>query len=203
MNAAQKIVMIVGSGFAGLGLLFMLMFGAMEASRGGEELVVAVCIPGVFLLVGVGMMAGVWIGMRGKRQIRKKGTKYAAKIYGYVKNTAYTVNGVFTVNTKVHYFDNRGIEREAILPTGFATGSDEYPIGMTIDIYEYNGKYAFDPQSVRNEVLPRENELMDNKPIEPDKLQLQAVQCPSCGASFQAAAGYSNKCPYCGNYWNV
>ena len=30
-----------------------------------------------------------------------------------------------------------------------------------------------------------------------------ALTCPNCGASFQAAAGYSSKCPYCGGYLNV
>ena len=113
------------------------------------------------------------------------------------------LNGTFTLNVKVHYFDKAHIEREAILPTGFARGSNLYPIGMTIDIYEYRGKFGFDPKSVRAEILPGEEELMDDKPVNPDQVQLVAVTCPNCGSSFQAATGYSSKCPYCGSYLNV
>ena len=29
------------------------------------------------------------------------------------------------------------------------------------------------------------------------------VSCRSCGASYQAAAGYTGRCPYCGSYQNV
>ena len=75
--------------------------------------------------------------------------------------------------------------------------------GLTIDIFEYNGKYGYDPDSVRDERLPGEEELMDDKPVAPDKLRLVAVRCPNCGSSFRAATGYSSKCPYCGNYLNV
>ena len=32
---------------------------------------------------------------------------------------------------------------------------------------------------------------------------MTAVQCPNCGASYQAAAGYTGRCPYCGSYHNV
>ena len=139
----------------------------------------------------------------GKKKIEKQGRRFPAKIYGYVDNTSYTVNNSYTVNVKVHYFDERHVEREAILPTGFPQGSGMYPIGMTIDIFEYQGKFSYDPNSVRNEVLPGEDELMDDKPVAPDKLQLVAVTCPNCGSNFQAATGYSSKCPYCGGYINV
>ncbi len=78
-----------------------------------------------------------------------------------------------------------------------------FPIGMTIDIYEYNGKYSYDPASVRGERLRREEELMDNKPIDPEQLHLIAVRCSNCGASYKAATGYASRCPYCGGYQNV
>ena len=74
---------------------------------------------------------------------------------------------------------------------------------MTITIYEYQGKFNFDPASVRDEVIPGEAELMDDKPLEPEKLKMVAVTCKNCGASYQAATGYSSRCPYCGGYQNV
>ena len=107
------------------------------------------------------------------------------------------------MDTIVHYFDSYHVEREAIIPTGFTRGAGMYPIGLTIDIFEYNGKYGYDPDSVRDERLPGEEELMDDKPVAPDQLRLVAVRCPNCGSSFRAATGYSSKCPYCGNYLNV
>ena len=56
---------------------------------------------------------------------------------------------------------------------------------------------------IRDEILPGEQELMDDKPVDPSKLRMTAVQCPNCGASYQAAAGYTGRCPYCGSYHNV
>ena len=122
---------------------------------------------------------------------------------GVIKNTAYMVNGRFPVNVIVHYFDKNQIEREAVIPTAFEKGASTYPIGMTMDIYEYQGKYGWDPDSVRDEILSGEQELMDDKPVDPSKLRMTAVQCPNCGASYQAAAGYTGRCPYCGSYHNV
>ena len=113
------------------------------------------------------------------------------------------VNGRFPVNVIVHYFDKNQIEREAVIPTAFEKGASTYPIGMTMDIYEYQGKYGWDPDSVRDEILSGEQELMDDKPVDPYKLRMTAVQCPNCGASYQAAAGYTGRCPYCGSYHNV
>ena len=137
------------------------------------------------------------------RLIIKKGTKHAAKIYGYVKNTSYTVNDHFTNDTKVRFFDSHGIIKEAVIPTGFADGAETYPIGMTMDIYEYKGKFNFDAASVRNERLYREEELMDDKPVDPAKLRMVAVKCNNCGASFKAADGYAAKCPYCDGFINA
>ena len=90
-----------------------------------------------------------------------------------------------------------------ILPTSFCQGASQYPLGMTIDILEYQRKYEYDPSSVRYEILPGEQELMDNKPVEPSLLHMISVICPNCGASYKKAAGYAEKCPYCGRYQNT
>lgn len=197
MNTAQKILTIMGLGYVGLGGVISIVF----ISIGGMG--PFVLIPLLFVVLGAAFIIGVYITIANKKKIAKLGKKYSAKIYGYVENTSYTVNGAYTMNTKVHFFDDNGIEREVILPTSFSRGSDTYPIGMTIDIFEYNGKYSYDPKSVRDEILPREYELMDDKPVEPEKTSLTSVICNCCGASYQAAKGYSNKCPYCGNYHNA
>ena len=202
MNAAQKILLIMGIFYVVIGgtiaLAFLGFGGAVGLNAGGF-----IAIPLLFVVLGIAFIAGVLMSVSKKKKITKQGRHYLAKIYSYVNNTSYMVNGQYTVNVKVHYFDENHVEREAILPTSFPKGSNMYPIGMTIDIFEYQGQYGFDPKSVRNEVLPGEIELMDDKPVSPEQIHLVAVRCPSCGSSFQAAAGYASKCPYCGSYLNV
>ena len=74
---------------------------------------------------------------------------------------------------------------------------------MTIDIYEYGGKIAYDKNSVRSETILKEEELMDNMPLDTTGLEVVAVECRSCGASFCATKGYVSKCPYCGKLINA
>lgn len=197
MNIAQKILMIMGVSYIVIGGVITV------ALAGSGQAGLFIVIPLFFVVLGIAFVCGVLISIVKKKKISKLGRKYPAKIYGYVNNGSYKVNGCYTMNTKVHDFDENGVEREAVLPTAFAKGANMYPIGMTIDIFEYQGKYDFDPQSVRNEILPRENELMDDKPIEPEKMTIVAASCQNCGATYQAAKGYSNKCPYCGSYHTV
>ncbi len=156
--------------------------------------------PASFMLVGLGVLCYAFRLIGRKKEVKKKGTKYKAKIYGYVEDTSFTLNNAYTVNLKVHYFDRSHIEREAILAANFPKNSDIYGIGMTVDIYEYKGLYDYDKNSVRIERLEGEEELMDNKPIAPQEQSNAAIRCPNCGASFNAVKGYSNKCPYCGGY---
>ena len=182
MNAAHKIVVLVGSIFLAVGVFVGIIF-AIVAEPGKFPLAM-LSLPGSFLLIGGGM-------------------DIVVAILVHTENTSVRVNNTYMMDTIVHYFDSYHVEREAIIPTGFTRGAGMYPIGLTIDIFEYNGKYGYDPDSVRDERLPGEEELMDDKPVAPDKLRLVAVRCPNCGSSFRAATGYSSKCPYCGNYLNV
>lgn len=196
LNPLQKIFLIMGIGYIALGSAIFFTFLAVGT-------ITMALIPLLFMVAGAVFVAVVLYGLHKKKNIIRHGTKYPAKIYGYVENTSYTVNGNFTMNVKARYFDKNHVEREAILPTSFTQGSSQYPIGMTIDIYEYRGEFGFDELSVRNEVLPGEPELMDDKLMDPSKVKMVAIVCPNCGASFQAAKGYSNKCPYCESYYNA
>ncbi len=197
MSGIQKILVIMGAAYIAIGGFVSVVLAVIGVSW------VFVAIPIFFAVLGISFILGVVVSISGRKKIVKKGHRYAAKIYSYVDNTTYTVNGQFTVNIKVHYFDKNHVEREAIIPTAFEKGSGIYPIGMTIDIFEYQGRFDFDSSSVRNETLPDEAELMDDKPVSPEQLRLIAVSCPNCGSNFQAAAGYSSKCPYCGGYVNT
>lgn len=201
MNIAQKIILAMGAFYVLIGgtisIVFVSTLGALQGGYG------FLAIPMLFVVLGIAFIIGALIPEFRKGRIRKRGTRYPAKIYGYVENTSYRVNGRFPINVKVHYFDRNGIEREAVLPASVSKGDSTYPIGMTIDIFEYHGKYGFDPNSVRNEILPREEELMDDKPVDPSKVRMVAVSCKSCGASYQAAEGYTGRCPYCGSYQNA
>ena len=184
-----------------MGVAYIAIGGVLTICFAGAGAFVA--IPLFFCVLGIVFVVAVLVSMAQKKKIVTHGRKYAAKIYSYVDNTAYVVNGSYTVNVKVHYFDENHVEREAVIPTAFEKGSGMYPIGMTIDIFAYHGKFGYDPDSVRNEILEGEAELMDDKPVSPDQVKLIAVNCPNCGASFQATAGYSARCPYCGGYQNV
>ena len=181
MNVAQKIIAIVGAFYVLIGGAISIVFlFAFWGTPGGLGFL---AIPMLFVILGIAFIIGTLIPEFKKNSIKK--------------------NGRFPINVKVHYFDKKGIEREAVLPAGMSKGSGEYPIGMTMDIYEYRGKYSFDPKSVRDEILPGEAELMDDKPVDPSRIKMTAVSCRSCGASYQAAAGYTGRCPYCGSYQDV
>ncbi len=44
---------------------------------------------------------------------------------------------------------------------------------------------------------------MDNKPVNTADMEVVAMECKSCGASFCATKGYVSKCPYCGKLINA
>ncbi len=197
MNLLRNVILILGTSFFFMGAIIMTVFIA----TGGIG--AFILIPALFAVIGiVFLVVGIKMFIADKK-IKSKGTKYKAKIYSYVDNTSVVVNGTFTINCKVHFWDKNGIEKEAVIPTGFSRGSNEYPIGMTIDIYEYEGRYDFDKHSVRSEVLDREDELMDDKPVDRAEVRMVAISCQSCGITYEAVAGYSASCPYCGHHINA
>lgn len=197
MRIAENILLILGAAYTAIGGLITIIFASTMDGAG-----VFLAIPLFFVLLGVIFIIAVLTVRNKRNMVIKKGKKYAAKIYGYKKNTSYKVNGAFPTDTTVHYFDENGIEREVTLPTG-ASASALMPVGMTIDIYEYRGKYNYDEKSLRNEILPGEKELMDDLPVNPSMVKTIAIDCPNCGASITAAEGYASKCPYCDGYINA
>ena len=197
---------------------FSTLFGSIFTAVGGILItagVIALCCgAGLFGLIPLGMslvFGGIGIGFlvavgRNKakaRDIAKNGIKFTGKIHSYLEDHSVVYNGGYLYNTRVHYFDRNMVEREAILTTKFTRGSSDFPIGATIDIIEYQGKYTWVPGSVRFETISGEAELMDNKPLDPTKINMIAVMCNNCGVSFSAAQGYVAKCPYCGAAHNT
>ncbi len=196
------IFILMGSIFLAVGSIVTAVFAAVSRIVDGF-FGAFILIPFLFVILGiVFLIAGIKMKLD-RRQISLKGKRYPAKVYGYVEDTSFVMNGAFTINIKVHFFDEYGVEREAVIPTNFARNSNMYGIGMTIDIFEYQGKYDWDKDSLRYEILQGEEELMDDKPIEPENQNLVAVRCSNCGVTFQAVKGYSNRCPYCNSYLNV
>ena len=112
------------------------------------------------------------------------------------------INDTYPINTKVRYFDEYNTEREVIVPTGFLRGSGDFPIGATIDIIVLGLDCTWVKNSVRYEHIDREEELMDNKPLDPALREVVAVTCNHCAATFMATKGYVSICPYCGNQIN-
>lgn len=115
MTFAQKLLMIIGIIFTSVGAFILALTLGLNLFL--HEGALFMILPIAFLTTDLGFIIGVLIGVRKKSNIRKRGTRYAAKIYGYVQNTSYVVNGRYPLNTVVHYFDNYHIEREAILPS--------------------------------------------------------------------------------------
>ena len=109
MNAAHKIVVLVGSIFLAVGVFVGIIF-AIVAEPGKFPLAM-LSQPGGFLLIGGGMDIVVAILVHNKKMIVKKGVKYPAKIYGYTENTSVKVNNTYMMDTIVHYFDSYHVER--------------------------------------------------------------------------------------------
>ena len=184
MKAAYKVLLLVGSIFAFVGVCILVPFIAnINVFKG------MVAIPAFFVLLGIGFMIPAFVQSRNNKIIVANGKRRTATICDYVEDTSATVNGAYPVNTLVRYFDDYGRECETVLETGFLRGSNAYPLGMTLDIYEYNGKISWDKASVRSEEIPAEAEVT-------------AMECRSCGASFCATKGFVSKCPYCGRVIN-
>lgn len=203
MSEDEKFFRLFGSIFFSVGVLMtsiglgiLILF--FEWFSGGICLLLGI----VFGAVGGGILITQFKNAAKRKNIIKYGQRYTGKIYGYIDDKRGTMNGDFLVNIKVHYFDQFGTEREAIIPTGFTKGNGDYPIGATIDIIALDTSYTWVEGSVRFETIPGENELMDNKPIDPSKMNFIAVNCPKCGASFSATRGYVSRCPYCNNATN-
>lgn len=200
MGNGNKILLIVGSSVFFGCTMMAILFGSISIVT--EEGFMTP-IPVMFAIAGLVMTICAIRNMIQARNTLKKGKKYQAKIFGYIENKSYMVNNSYPINVKARYIDPSGNVRETILNTSFASGSDSYPIGYTIDIFEYKGRFAFDKSSVRDQYVPREEELMDNKPLDPSKFSFIAVTCPNCGSSFNAKAGFANNCPYCGSAINA
>lgn len=203
MNDSQKFQTLFGGIFFGVGVILLFAGIIVIALGGGIGGIIPLGMSLIFGGIGAGFLIHSYRTSIRMKKILKAGTRYIGKIHSYIENKSVVVNGDYLLNTKVHYFDNNGIEREAVINTMFIKGSSDFPIGATIDIVEYKGKYSWVPGSVRYEIIPREAELMDNKPIDPTMVNMIAIICPGCGVSFSTAQGYVARCPYCGGAINT
>lgn len=202
-TSSEKLIKLVGGIFFAVGILLVVVgifVLAISGSLfgGGIPLLIGV----VYTILGGGMLLSNFKKSMNRKKIMGNGVHYFGKIYGYVEDKSHTMNNDYTVHIKVRYFDEMNVEREAVIPTGFTKGSGDYPIGATIEIVSLGASYTWVPGSVSFGTLPREDELMDDKPIDPSLVTMIGVSCPSCGASFSASRGYMSKCPYCGNSIN-
>ena len=204
-------VVTVGDGIATIYGIDHAMYGEIVTFENGLKGMVQDIQKDEIGCILFGSDTGIKEGTKVARTKKKAGIPVGDKFIGRVINAlGAPIDGAGEIEAD----DYRPIENEAPgiidrksvsvpMETGILSIDSMFPIGMTIDIYEYNGKYSYDPASVRGERLRREEELMDNKPIDPEQLHLIAVRCSNCGASYKAATGYASRCPYCGGYQNV
>lgn len=193
-------ILIFGAIFSAIGI--MIFFSGINFLISGDEAAVDMIYSSI-VFGGLGGVPSAIILRKRKRikDILNHGKQFSGKIHSYVEDKSCYVNGDYRININVHYFNEMGIEREIIVPTGFMRGSNEFPIGATIDIKVWGNKCTWVKGSVRWDELYREDELMDDKPIDWHKDNV-AVSCGGCGASFSAAKGYMTVCPYCGTKIN-
>lgn len=201
----EKVIKLLGSIFLAVGgtcLLFGLAI-LLFIRDGNIAFGVLGLLCFIFSCIGGGMLLGASAVNRRSKRIIKNGTRYTGKIYSYIEDQSVLINNAYPINIVVHYFDKEGIEREVTIPTKFTKGSESFPIGATIDFVIYKSSSAWIKDSVRFDHIDREEELMDNKPLNPTKLNLIAVTCPTCSASYKAAQGFAATCPYCGHSVNL
>ncbi len=192
MKTVYKILILVGAIFALVGALLTFIFLASRDVFGLWAL-----SPLIFVVLGLCFIIPGIIDFKRTRNILNNGKRIPAKICGYVEDKNVVINGGYAVNTIVRYFDSYRRVKETVIETGFQHGSNAYPIGMTVDLYEYDGKISWDRDSVRQETIFDEKELMGGIEDNSDG-EVIAVECPKCGASFCATKGFANRCPYCG-----
>ena len=198
MNEQDKFAVLIGGVFFPTGA-FVIVMGALLLHSGNEieACMVVFFLGAIFCCLGGGVLLTQMKKANKRKKVATEGIIYTGKIYGYVEDKTCTINDSFPINTKVRYFDEDGKEREVIIKTGFLKGNGDFPIGATIDIKVLGVSTTWVPGSVRYEHISREEELMDDKPIN-QVMNMTAVVCDCCGASFTAAKGYVSKCPYCG-----
>lgn len=199
MNESEKFNLLFGGIFGGIGVVLTVTSVVLFILREWFPAGVCTLLAVVFGAIGAGFLIALLKTLRKRKRVDKNGKSYTGKIYGYVEDKSFTMNGDYLVNTQVRYFDEEGTEREALIQTRFVKGTGDYPIGATIDIKQLGNEYSWDKNSVRYETIDREDELMDNKPLDPKLINMVAVECKKCGAGFTAAKGYVCTCPYCGN----
>ena len=196
MNA-NKFLKWMGLLFVGLGAVMgigMLVGGAM--AREGLLIGIGVMFLAVFCGVG-GLLAKIGIStLRREQDIAEQGTAVMGKIFDYVPDYQYTVNGSPTLSLIVRYKQD-GIIRQATVRTG-QPDTAEFPRGATVTISILNGEAVLIPGSISDTKLPDEENLL-NPDIDPEKIHASiGAACPACGANLTVPVGMSAICPYCG-----
>ena len=132
MSESEKFLRMFGLIFLSAGVLMIcigigILYNSGDLIGGGVPLLIGV----IFAAIGGGIFGAQLKRGAERKKILAEGTRFTGKIYGYVEDKSCTMNGDFLINIKVRYFDKRGIEREAVIPTGFTRGSGDFPIGAT------------------------------------------------------------------------
>ena len=144
MKTVYKILILVGAIFALVGAMLTFIFLVNRDVFGLWSL-----FPLFFVALGLCFIIPGIIDVTRTRKIIKNGKRIPAKICGYVEDKSVVINGGYAVNTVVRYFDSYRRVKETVVETGFQHGSNAYPIGMTVDLYEYNGKISWDRERMR------------------------------------------------------
>lgn len=159
--SANKIFYVIGLIFTIIGLS-ILAIGITMCVVLSEVLILIIMggIGVVFAIIGIVFLSVVAAARKNDAKIRNNGKKYAAKIIGFEVDPYYTINDQHPFNTQVAYYDDIGNIGRGLLKTRVTAGDRRYNIGDTVDIYVFEGKFTWNPDSVRKEMLSGEDALL-------------------------------------------
>lgn len=181
--------------FLGIIITFILIAAGLQT---GRKMLIFMALFLALLFCGIGGFLAS-LGIRELKRIdviNKEGMVYMGKIFKLVPDHQMMINGASTLSLIVRYKDS-GIIKEATVRTGEA---DEalFPVGSTVSINILDSEASLVPNSVTDQKLPDEENLM-NPDLDPKGTKSSAgVSCPGCGANLMVPYGMAAICPYCG-----
>lgn len=126
------ILFLMGGMFFTIGMVMTILFASTSGIFRESGIGVFVLIPLLFALIGAVMLVIAFRQMIRKMEVRSKGTRYPAKVYGYVDDSSFVVNGQYTVNTKVRFFDvNHYVREEELMDNRPVVPEEMKLVGVT------------------------------------------------------------------------
>lgn len=177
------------SSFVIAGIAVWVFFGSQQnQNQHGFLLIWTLIFAGVPLISIVSILRTI----KKRADALRLGTRYQAKIVGYAFDYAMRVSGQSARDIVVAFIKDGKRYQRAISTKMF--NRTRFPIGATVDIYEYKGEYLIGSEAY-DERIPRETELMGNT----SRLEQNGVSNPPAKEDIWGTV----VCPHCGQEFVV